>query len=740
MKHFVNTSSNNKSIPTGAILKSLSPSTQYVIRLRARNAVGWSCWSEETPVNDIQNRTMNGMFNIGNRYASNRLWLSWDPSIAAVKQKDKERIHLGIDDRTNEKHKKGEIKTEEEEEEGNEIKEDKDVPPEVPRNQEKNMQKSKNELTSLTQSKKVLAKRDIRIEFQDFLSFQKRSHEWTECMKYDASVFEYNCNERKRIKNERILRQKKEKREQREKEKEKRENKRTMKTGNGTESTNSKSSQHFIPKTPFETDDDESLWHLPLVEIDQLLPGHSYRFRLIEYSIFDNNHTKHLTVLGDGPSNWIKTATDVPGPPRNVTHLNETSSTIEISFAPPHVGPSISYGIEYQLGIQNMRKDSDSSQLKRNRQNKLSPKGPWRYSGSIVASSSINVTDQSIRKDEDKDEDEEELQKSKRIEELNQLEEIENNDEEMKTLFTGDNENQHQQQHEITATPVAVESLQPSTQHKYTVKNLLSNEYYRIRIFARNQNGIGEATITSLWIKTLPTPPTPSALPPYISGKSSRSLHVQWERANGYGEIVLLYRVQMRERVSKTHDEESSDEEEADDQENHDQKNGFKRKRGTWKNVGEVAKSVDEDDGWRSLEVFDLTPGKTYEFRLAAKSQYGWGKYGPASRSCQCEFEPPEIIKDLSIELSGVKNNMVRLQWSKPHSFGKEIEFYDIEIQSKQNLNVWVSVCTTSKCSRYVGLDVITVGIPHRFRIRSVNSVGYSKFSKESNWWTLQDE
>jgi hypothetical protein len=310
----------------------------------------------------------------------------------------------------------------------------------------------------------------------------------------------------------------------------------------------------------------------------------------------------------------------------------------------------------------------------------------------------------------------------------------------MKTLFTGDNENQHQQQHEITATPVAVESLQPSTQHKYTVKNLLSNEYYRIRIFARNQNGIGEATITSLWIKTLPTPPTPSALPPYISGKSSRSLHVQWERANGYGEIVLLYRVQMRERVSKTHDEESSDEEEADDQENHDQKNGFKRKRGTWKNVGEVAKSVDEDDGWRSLEVFDLTPGKTYEFRLAAKSQYGWGKYGPASRSCQCEFEPPEIIKDLSIELSGVKNNMVRLQWSKPHSFGKEIEFYDIEIQSKQNLNVWVSVCTTSKCSRYVGLDVITVGIPHRFRIRSVNSVGYSKFSKESNWWTLQDE
>ena len=163
-------------------------------------------------------------------------------------------------------------------------------------------------------------------------------------------------------------------------------------------------------------------------------------------------------------------------------------------------------------------------------------------------------------------------------------------------------------------------------------------------------------------------------------------------------------------------------------------------KRSKWINVGSVAKSVNEDDHWRSLEVVDLIPGTTYEFRIAAQSMVGWGKYGAVSRSCQCEFEPPEIVQDVRIELVGEKKNMLKLQWQTPHAWGMGVDFYELEYQSKQNLNQWIAICETTQCSRFVGLDVVNAGIPYRFRLRSVSSVGYSKFNKESEWWILEGE
>ena len=55
--------------------------------------------------------------------------------------------------------------------------------------------------------------------------------------------------------------------------------------------------------------------------------------------------------------------------------------------------------------------------------------------------------------------------------------------------------------------------------------------------------------------------------------------------------------------------------------------------------VGQVAKSTDEDDHWRQLEVMNLVPGKTYEFRLKAQSIFGIGAASKISRCAQCEYE-----------------------------------------------------------------------------------------------------
>ena len=62
-------------IPAGGILTHLSPSTQFVIRIRARNAVGWSPWSKSTAETLITAKTSNAPFAIGNKIASNRLLL-----------------------------------------------------------------------------------------------------------------------------------------------------------------------------------------------------------------------------------------------------------------------------------------------------------------------------------------------------------------------------------------------------------------------------------------------------------------------------------------------------------------------------------------------------------------------------------------------------------------------------------------------------------------------------------------
>ena len=97
-------SSSNTSIPTGGTLSSLSPSTQYVLRLRARNAVGWSAWSEESKINNAMNKTSEGIFNIGHRYSSTRLWLSWDPSIEQrMEEKEKEKKEVQVEQAIEEK-------------------------------------------------------------------------------------------------------------------------------------------------------------------------------------------------------------------------------------------------------------------------------------------------------------------------------------------------------------------------------------------------------------------------------------------------------------------------------------------------------------------------------------------------------------------------------------------------------------------------------------------------------------
>ena len=100
---------------------------------------------------------------------------------------------------------------------------------------------------------------DLRLEFQDQLSFTRKAHDWIECLKYVDPLSEIN----KLFTNSVKKKKKKKKKEKKEQEKD----------------NDNDSDQKRTPKNPLE---DKTQWDLPLVEIDGLLPGHTYRFRLIE--------------------------------------------------------------------------------------------------------------------------------------------------------------------------------------------------------------------------------------------------------------------------------------------------------------------------------------------------------------------------------------------------------------------------------------------------------------------------
>ena len=94
------------------------------------------------------------------------------------------------------------------------------------------------------------------MEFQDQLSFTRKAHDWIECLKYVDPLSEIN-----KLFTNGVKKKKKKKKKDPEKNQEKdNDQKRTL-------------------KNPLE---DKTQWDLPLVEIDGLLPGHTYRFRLIE--------------------------------------------------------------------------------------------------------------------------------------------------------------------------------------------------------------------------------------------------------------------------------------------------------------------------------------------------------------------------------------------------------------------------------------------------------------------------
>ena len=100
---------------------------------------------------------------------------------------------------------------------------------------------------------------DLRLEFQDQLSFTRKAHDWIECLKYVDPLSEIN----KLFTNGSKKKKKKKKKEKKDQEK-------------NQEKDND---QKMTLKNPLE---DKTQWDLPLVEIDGLLPGHTYRFRLIE--------------------------------------------------------------------------------------------------------------------------------------------------------------------------------------------------------------------------------------------------------------------------------------------------------------------------------------------------------------------------------------------------------------------------------------------------------------------------
>uniref|UniRef100_A0A1A9V0P1 Twitchin n=1 Tax=Glossina austeni TaxID=7395 RepID=A0A1A9V0P1_GLOAU len=228
----------------------------------------------------------------------------------------------------------------------------------------------------------------------------------------------------------------------------------------------------------------------------------------------------------------------------------------------------------------------------------------------------------------------------------------------------------------------------------YDVMGLEPSRNYRFRVRAENQYGLSDAleideAITAKYQFTVPDAPGQ----PKVIDWDSGNVTLLWTRpGSDGGSRIQGYQIEYRDVINET----------------------------SWSHYEFLVKDA-------KYQLYNLTNGCEYEFRIKAKNVAGFSKPSPSSMRFKCKGKftvpsppgTPHAVK--------VGKHFAELKWEKPHSDGgARITGYCIERRDLGGA-IWV------KCNDYNILDteytvfnLIEMGV-YEFRIYAMNAVGRSE-------------
>lgn len=146
-----------------------------------------------------------------------------------------------------------------------------------------------------------------------------------------------------------------------------------------------------------------------------------------------------------------------------------------------------------------------------------------------------------------------------------------------------------------------------------------------------------------------------------------------------------------------------------------------------WENVGEVP-----GDKPTTFKVDDLTPKKTYKFRIRAVNKIGSSEPAIFKKDILAKNPWDEPTKPKNVEVVDWDKDHADLKWEKPDSDGgAEITEYVIEVKDKFTKE-WVKTKRVPASETSTTVDGLKEGTQYEFRVRAVNKQGESEPSEST--------
>lgn len=138
-----------------------------------------------------------------------------------------------------------------------------------------------------------------------------------------------------------------------------------------------------------------------------------------------------------------------------------------------------------------------------------------------------------------------------------------------------------------------------------------------------------------------------------------------------------------------------------------------------WDNVGEVPAGKPT-----TFKVEDLTPKKTYKFRIRAVNKIGPSEPATFKNNVLAKDPWDEPGKPKDVDVTDWDKDHADISWTKPdNDGGAEITEYEIEVKDKFSKE-WVKKKRVPASETSTTVDGLKEGNTYEFRVRAVNKAG----------------
>jgi hypothetical protein len=268
----------------------------------------------------------------------------------------------------------------------------------------------------------------------------------------------------------------------------------------------------------------------------------------------------------------------------------------------------------------------------------------------------------------------------------------------------------------------------------YSVQNLDPNRLYNFQVAACNDHGISRYISIPHPVQTLLA--KPSSFPPCVVSKSATSIALQWNPAEGYGEQIISYQLQINngklDQILTSY-------------------SNVRNHSGICPNINDVDTAClapCNDKIWKTLPcvyhdthttVTSLFPGEKYVFRVRASNSLGYGSYSEESAPTETIVPKPIVLRVFLVE---TENGRITIGWELPLTNVTCPDKFEVQQQKKTSTQEWdisktVAVQDDMGPLHYTCIDKLSAGV-YKFRVRAHKN-GWGIFCPESAWVAVED-